>query len=170
MPISSGCRLLRQAPKFESKNIELCENKTIQNINNLKTWHWPNFLKNKKIVKLFQNNQIAFICGQVSGRLYPKNLMEKICKFIRVNKILYLIQQETIFDEIIFPSLANYYMKTNQQLYCHTFWNKKKSIPNIIDILKILKKKPHIYIIKRFPDNLNDKLYKNCYLNKLKLI
>lgn len=160
MTLTSSNRLVRQAPKFELQNIQICEDKTIQNINDLKGWHWPVFLKNKNIVKVFQNNQIKLISGQVSGRLYPKNVLEKICEFIRVNKIIDLITKEIYFEEIILPSLSNYYMNTNQQVYCYTFWNKPSSIPTVNDVKQILIEKPHIFIIKRFPTNLNDILFK----------
>jgi hypothetical protein len=163
MTLSSSNRLVRQAPKFELQNIQLCENKNIQNINNLKGWHWPVFLKNKDIVKVFQDNKIKLIGGQVSGRLYSKNVMEKICQFIRVNKIMDLIKKEICFEEIILPTLGNYYMNTNQQVYCHTFWNKPSSIPTVSDVKQILEKKTHIYIIKRFPEDLNHILYKTVF-------
>jgi len=164
MTLSSSNRVVRQAPKFELQNIQLCQNKNIQNINDLKGWYWwPGFLKNKDIVKVFQNNQIKLISGQVSGRLYPKNVMGKICEFIRVNKIIDLIKEEVVFEEIILPSLANYYMNTNQQVYCHTFWNKPSSIPTVNDVKQILIEQPHIFIIKRFPTNLNHILYKNVF-------
>ncbi len=169
MTLSSSNRLVRQAPKFELQNIQLCENKNIQNINNLKVSHWnnwPAFLKNKDIIKVFQDNKIKLIDGQVSGRLYSKNVMEKICEFIRVNKIMDLIKKETCFEEIILPTLANYYMNTNQQLYCHTFRFPSapcRSIPTVSDVKQILKEKPHIFIIKRFPENLNHILYKTVF-------
>jgi hypothetical protein len=164
MTLSSSNCLVRQAPKFELQNIQLCKNKNIQNINNLKGWHWPVFLNNKDIVKVFQDNKIKLINGQVSGRLYSKNVMEKICEFIRVNKIMDLIKKEMCFEEIILPTLANYYMNTNQQVYCHTFWiSGESSIPKVNDVKQILKEKPHIFIIKRFPEDLNHILYKNVF-------
>lgn len=159
MTLTSSNRLVKQAPKFKLPNMQLCENKIIQNINDLNNWHWPRFLRNKKFVKIFQDNKIKLISGQVSGRLYTKNVMEKICEFIRVNKIFDLIQKETYFEEIILPSLANYYMN-NQKVYCHVFWDNHRSIPKVDDVKQILKEKPHIFIIKRFPNNLNHILYK----------
>ena len=159
MTLTSSNRLVRQAPKFESQNIQLVENKIIQDINVLVGWVWPNFLENKDIVKIFQDNK-KIINGQVSGRLYSKNVMEKICEFIRVNKIMDLIKKETVFEEIIFPSLAYYYMNAIPELYCHTFWNIPSTIPNVDDVKQILKERPHIYIIKRFPEDLNHILFK----------
>jgi hypothetical protein len=170
MTLTSSNRLVRQAPKF-----------VLQNINKLKgvseppealdkflncpdqPWHWPAFLKNKDILKIFQDNKMKIIGGQVSGRLYSKNIMEKICKFIRVNKIMELIKEELCFEEIILPTLANYYMNTNQLVYCHTFWNKPSSIPNVNEVKQILNEKPHIFIIKRFPEDLNHILYKTAF-------
>lgn len=161
MTLTSSNYLVRQAPKFELQNIQLCKNKNIQDINNLKGWHWPIFLNNKDIIKVFQDNKIKLIGGQVSGRLYSKNVMEKICEFIQVNKIMNLIQQEICFEEIILPSLANYYMNTEQKVYCYVFWNKP--YPTVSEIKQILEKHPHIYIIKRFPTDLNHILYKTVF-------
>ena len=167
MTISSSNRLVRQAPKFDLQNIQLCEKKNIiyEKIVdfNLNKWHWPVFIKNKKIIKVFQDNKIKLIGGQVCGRLYSKNIMEKICQFIRVNKIMDLIEQECVFEEIILPTLANYYMNTTQQLYGHTFWHHPSYIPRVSDVKEILEKKPHIYIIKRFPEDLNHILYKTVF-------
>lgn len=160
MTLSSSNRFVREAPKFELDESPLCENNVDQIMNELKDWWWPKFLKNKKIVEVFQSNKIKLICGQVSGRLYSKNVIEKICDFIREKKILDLIEREVVFEEIIFPSLANYYMNKEQKVYCHTFWNKPRCIPNVNDVYKILEEKPHIYIIKRFPENLNHALFK----------
>ena len=163
MTLSSSNRLVRQAPKFELQNIQLCENKNIQNINNLNGWHWAVFKQNKNIVKVFQDNKIELIGGQVSGRLYSKNVMEKICEFIRVNKIMDLIEKELCFEEIILPTLGNYYMNTNQQVYCHKFRNNTSGVPTVSDVKQILEEKKHIYIIKRFPENLNNILYKTVF-------
>jgi hypothetical protein len=163
MTLSSSNRFVREAPKFELDESPLCENKIVQDIDELKlrTWYWwPKFLKNKKIVEVFQSNKIKLINGQVSGRLYSKNVIEKICDFIRKKKILDLIEREVVFEEIIFPSLANYYMDKEQKVYCHTFWGKPRCIPNVNDVYKILEENPHIYIIKRFPDDLNNILFK----------
>ena len=172
MTLNSSNRLVRQAPKFEKQNIKFCENKVIQNIKELnKNWsHWPNFLKNKKIVNIFKNHKIKIICGQVSGRLYSKELMEKIVYFIRIKKLLKIIQCETVFCEIILPSLAGYYIDiAKQKVYCHTFWDKPKSIPTVNEVINLLKTKPNIYIIKRFPDNINHILFKALENNKFTL-
>ena len=54
-------------------------------------------------------------------------------------------------------------MNTTQQVYCHTFWDKPPhSIPTVSDVKQILEK-PHIYIIKRFPIDLNHILYKTVF-------
>jgi len=160
MTLSSSNRLVRQAPKFELQNIQLCENKNIQNINDLKEWHWPIFLENKDIVKVFQDNKIALIAGQMEGRLYSKIVFEKICEFIRVNKIMDLIQKETCFEEIFFPTLANYYMNRTGQKYCHTFRNIPSCIPTVSEVKQLLEEETRIYIIKRFPEDLNHILFK----------
>ena len=158
--LTSSNRLVRQAPKFEYKDIKLCENKVIQNTADLKGWHWPKFLKNKKIVNIYKENKIKLIGGQVSGRLYHEKVITKICKFIRQNGIMKIFKNELCFEEIILPSLANYYMKTKQHVYCHTFWGKSSEIPTIDDVVQKLKEKNDIYIIKRFPNNMNHKLFK----------
>ena len=53
MTLSSSNRLVRQAPKFELQNIQLCENKNIQNINNLNGWHWAVFKQNNIQLPIF---------------------------------------------------------------------------------------------------------------------
>ena len=165
MTLTSSNRFVRQAPYFKCKEEKLCENKIIQNIdNNTSVWfHWPAFIKNKKIIKIFQDNQICLKPGQVEGRLYSYELMLKICEFIKKNNIMNIIENEMPFEEIIFPSLATYYTNKPQTIYCHTFYNKKetKSVPTVSEVIEILKEKPHIFIIKRFPDDLNHILFDN---------
>ena len=165
MTLSSSNRLVRQAPKFNQKNTASVENKTynqVQYFDNKSWYWWPKFFKNKKILKIFQEHQIKLISGQVSGRLYPKNIMAKVCEFIRKNKIMSVIENEVVFEEILLPSLAKHYMSSPQKVYCHTFWNKlnvSKCIPTPEEVEKILKEKKNVYIIKRFPADLNHALY-----------
>lgn len=164
MTLTSSNRFVREAPKFELDESPLCENKIDQGIDEIKTkdWHWwPSFLKNKKMVKVFQDNKIKLIHGQVSGRLYSETLIKKITEFIRVNKIIDMVESETVFEEIILPSLANYYMDKEQKVYCRIFRNRPGDIPMVNDVIQVLKEKPDIYIIKRFPENLNHPLFKH---------
>ena len=176
MLLSSGCRFVRQAPKFEYNNKKLYKKEVEQNISDLKGWHWPKFLKNKNIVDIFQENKIKLIGGQVSGRLYPRNIIIQICKFIRQKKFFYIIQQESVFDEIILPSLFNYYTYETAsntygyEMYAKIFWHRSNSVPKITDIVKELRDNNQTCIIKRFPNNINHELFKaldNDYFDSL---
>ena len=163
MTLSSSNRFIKQAPKFKFFINRLTKNKNSTNIEKLKKWYWYDLLmKNNEIVSLFDNLQIELIFGQVSGRLYPKNIILEIYKFIKEKNILTIIKKSHfVFDELILPSLAKYYMKEKQKVYCHIFYNKETNdTPTIPQLEKLLKINNHICIAKRFPTDLNHQIYK----------
>lgn len=158
--LSSGMRFVRDIPIIKINNTNICKNEVIQDIEELQGWNWPAFKKNKDIIDIFKKNKIKLMFGVYTGRIYPRNVSIEICKFIRNNNIMNIIQNETVFDEIILPSLGNYYMNKNIHKYSHIFWNKIHYIPSKKDITEILKQRDDICIIKRFPNDINHELYK----------
>jgi hypothetical protein len=52
-------------------------------------------------------------------------------------------------------------MKSTQKMYCGFFYERKEAIPYIEDVIKKLNEHPEIYIIKRFPNDMNHELYKS---------
>ena len=163
MTLSSSNRFIKQAPKFNMCNNKLTKNKNSTDIEKLKKWYWYELLmKNSEIVSLFDNLKIELICGQVSGRLYPKNIILEIYKFIREKDIFNLIRKSYfVFDELILPSLAKYFMREEQKVYCHIFYNKETNdVPTISELENLLKINNNICIAKRFPNDLNHEIYK----------
>lgn len=114
MILSSSGLWIRQAPKFENNNnLKMCKNEFIQkDLDKLYPYwyHWKNILKNKKIIKLFQDNKIQILNTEISGNVYSKQVFYKITEFIRMNNFFELIEEETVFGEFVLDSLANYYL------------------------------------------------------------
>ena len=172
MLLSSSCRFVRQIDKLEEYkgDISIFEGSNIGNLNN-NWYHSNNFLKNKKIINIFKKNKIDICLQEVVGSIYSEKVFKKIVEFIFSNNLKLNIECETVFEEIILPSLYKYF--TNKYVNCshaYTFRPKKdgSNIPNTQQIISILNENPKISIIKRFPEDLNDVTYyylDNGYFN-----
>lgn len=165
MTLSPACMFIRQIDHFplveESLELNECE----QDISKLPNdWsHWKTFLKNKELVDIFQRNKIRLFNKQVTGSLYSFQVFTKICEFIEQHKIMNLIKVNSCFEEIIYPTLANYF-GINNKLYCKTFWHLKKSVMDIKHVNETLKE-GEFPIIKRILSDPNNKVRK--YVNSL---
>jgi hypothetical protein len=92
MPIASNCMFI--------KKLELPDDNLYYKGSNLFTsedilpkivdWHWPFILENKKIVDIFKKHSIKLESGQHEGRIYTKDLFQKIYQFIIDNDIFNL--------------------------------------------------------------------------------
>ena len=99
--------------------------------------------------------------GQVTGRLYTKKLVNQICNFFSKYNILEKTNHDFYFDEVLLPTISKYFMKKKQKTFCHVFRNQKNNgIPTIKEFKKKLNDLPQLFLVKRFPENLNNPLYK----------
>ena len=172
MLLTSSSRFIRQISKLEEYkgNIGIFEG---SNVCNLKSnwFHTNNFLKNKKITNIFKENKIDIFYSEVVGSLYPEKVFGKIVDFVISNNFKINIESETVFEEIILPSLYKYFTNKNvDNSHAYVFRPNRDGfiIPNEKQIISKLNQSPKINIIKRFPKDLNDVIYyylDNGYFN-----
>ena len=173
MLLSSSSRFVRQIKKLEEYKGEIGIFEG-NNVCHLKS-NWPhtnNFFKNKKIINIFKENKIDIYCNEVVGSIYPEKVFGKIVDFIVSNNFKVNIESETVFEEIILPSLHKYFTNKNVD-HSHAYTSREGVesgliIPNEEQIINKLNEDPKISIIKRFPEDLNDVNYyylDNGYFN-----
>jgi len=163
MLLTSSSRFVKQISKLEEYkgDIGIFEG---SNLCHLKS-NWPhtnNFFKNKKIINIFKENKIDIYSSEVVGSLYPEKVFGKIVDFVISNNFKNNIESETVFEEIILPSLYKYFTNKNvDNSHAYTFRLNTDSfiIPNEKQIISKLNESPKISIIKRFPEDLNDVTY-----------
>jgi len=157
MTLSSTNRFVRQTPKFKKENlknifskIDFPYNKMIQK-NKLS--------KYKNIYDIFKKYNMNIEIGQVSGRLFNKDLIDYICYLTKKYKIL---NKNKIYDnfieEIWLPTLSTHYLKQKQKSYCHIMIGKSKLIIN--EFNKVLNDLQSVFLLKKFPEDLNHPIYK----------
>jgi len=163
MLLTSSSRFVKQISKLEEYkgDIGIFEG---GNLCHLKS-NWPhtnNFFKNKKIINIFKENKIDICYNEVVGTIYPEKVFGKIVDFITSNNFKIKIESETVFEEIILPSLYKYFTNKNlDNSHAYTFRRNRDGfiIPNEKQIISKLNENPKISIIKRFPEDLNDVAY-----------
>jgi len=102
---------------------------------NFNTWHWPSFFKNFEMVKYLRYSGITmFYCEQHEGALLPYDTMAKIVDFTRDNNISSKIQNESVFEEILLPTLYSHFTGKKLMTLCKIFWNKPGYAPSISEI------------------------------------
>jgi hypothetical protein len=160
--LASNCYFLRNINNYDILSIDLLDkplkNKIISfDFENIKNWYfYKNVLKNKKIINLFQLNEIEIRNGQIEGRCISYNIMMLIYNFIIVNNIEKIIENLFPFEEMIIPSLQYYFSKNDtSNIICKVFWNNKNYYPSIKDIDDVIKNELDIFCIKRINRNKN---------------
>ena len=169
MFLASNCMFIKQMPKiiniYDDK-IKITKSDKINNFT-LNWFHTNNFLKNNKILKLFEINKIGIYNNQHEGQLYTYFMLNTIIDFIEKNNIFNIIEKDTVFEEILPYSLCYYFFNIKPKLYCKVFWNKPYLEPNIDDInILINSNEGNSYIVKRVPRDIQHPLRK--YINNLK--
>jgi len=159
MTLSSATRFVRQACKFNKKNLKNFFHKIDA----------PYLLDITKLYIIFNNKIYDIIIkkfnmelksGQVTGRLYTKKLVNQICNFFSKYNILEKTNYDFHFDEVLLPTISKYFMKKKQKIFCHVFNDQKNNgIPTIKEFKKILNYVPQLFLVKRFPENLNHPLF-----------
>ena len=158
MTLSSSCRFIKQTPTFNNKN----------NFDNIFHLYDPivlyesthsSMILNNEIYNIFDKLNMYLLTGQISGRLFSKNLINKVCNFFRNYNIFNKIQYDNVvFEEILLPTISNYYMKGEQKLFCHIF-TEISLIPTISELKKKMIEIPSLFLVKKFPEDLNHPIY-----------
>ncbi len=154
IPLASNCMFHKQitmryiSDLFNNSSIY---DTTIQN-KVLSNWHWPQFLKNTKINEILNKSNIYnYIGNQHEGIIIPYNIASSIYSFCKDNKIKENIECNTVFEEIILPTLYAYYTSKYPSYICYVFWDSPNYTPTIQQIE--IQDKP---CVKRVQRSMND--------------
>jgi hypothetical protein len=134
-------------------NIDITKNFQILQ-NNEHKWHWSTLLQNKKIITILNDANISndYIIGcQHEGLILPFDIMEDILTFIDSHSIKQNIEKQTVFEEILLPTIYRHIIGNVPTNCCHVFWDKPNNIPTIDEIKVCVK--PNIKQVVR---NIND--------------
>lgn len=122
---------------ISSENLDLSKYRKIKDDKD--TWHWPALLKNKKLIKILNDNDCCInkIIGcQHEGMIIPYSVSKNILTFINSNNIKNNIENQTVFEEILLPTLYKKFTKNNPSHCCKVFWNNLNYRPEINEIIK----------------------------------
>lgn len=174
MPLSSGCRFVKEAPKFlynYKQFIYKLENdiKHLYNIINDVDWpHYKLILEDKKLIEFFKNKKIEIIHSPTSGRLYTNYEFFSIYEYINKYNLIKYCTESNYYDEILLPTISNYLTGKLTDLNCYTFWKEGHPYVPKMNIMKeIIEKDDNIFIFKGFAsEDLKGKQFN--YLKNLK--
>ena len=156
MTLSSTNRFVRETPKGK------------KNLNNIFYKIDFPYLRNKsklymimlnyKIYDIIKKYNMKIKAGQISGRLYTRKLVNQICNFFNKHNILEKTNYDFHFhfDELLLPTISKYFMKKEQKSFCHVF---KNGVPTPKQLKKKLNELPELFLVKKFPENLNHPLF-----------
>ena len=112
------------------------------------------FNKNLKILNIFKNRKIKIEYISCEGAVYSDNLMNKIVKFINNNHIFDEIEFEMSFENVLLPSLENYFNNKLVQRYYKFYEYEYSDIPTMDDLLNLIHNNSHECIINRITTSL----------------
>ncbi len=130
---------------------------------------WRPFKEYPKLIEFCNEKKIPLVFDQNEGRLYSRELIEKIADFIEEHKILSMAPGELIAEEIFLPSLEKYFCNDkNVEKYCKVYWGNPGLHVTIQDIHDVRNNdEEHIYCVKRVHRTLNHPI--RVYINNLEL-
>jgi hypothetical protein len=128
---------------------------------------WNPFKLYPKLIEFCNEKKIPLVFDQNEGRLYSRELIEKIVDFITTHNMLSYAKGELIAEEIFLPSLEKYFCNDkNVEKYCFVYWGNRNLEATIDDINNVRKNdKENIYCVKRVNRRLNDPIRQ--YINNL---
>jgi hypothetical protein len=128
---------------------------------------WRHLSGYPDLIRFFTEKKIPLSAYQNEGRIYTRELIEKITDFIIKNNIINYIPGVFLAEEILLPSLENYFCNGSiAKCYCKIFWhnsNYQASIKDIDDIIN--DNNSEFFMVKRVLRVINDPI--RIYINNL---
>jgi len=152
IPLASNCMFHRHVTLSEINNacssVATCPSPA----ENYAKWHWPKFFRNYDIIRCLRKRNIhTFHRGNHEGAILPYDIMAKIVDFTLTNNISSLIQQETVFEEMLLHTLYSHFVGKEIVNICKIFTTSPNLTPSIAEI-----EAEKIPCVKRINRNYND--------------
>lgn len=153
-----------------SEELYTVENSYIVAFNKCSAWNgWRLFGKYSQLIQICNQKKIPLVFDQNEGRLYSRELIEKIADFLEENKLLAYEYNEVIAEEIFLPSLEKYFCgNKNVEKFCKVYWDSHNFQVTVDDIHNVRNnKEENTYCVKRVNRRMNDPI--RNYINNLKI-
>ena len=164
MLLASNCMFCKQMPKMADiipTAISDRRYKRDVEVIHPKGWcHWPAFYNNNIMRSVMRNDKIEYVYAQHEGFVMSWDLVKNINKYMRKNNFFNIVECETVFEEIIFPSLEKYFQGNVGNRYCKIYWQNWNIDATIDDIKQLQNINNDVYIVKRVPRDLNSEVRK----------
>jgi len=152
IPLASNCMFHRHVTLSEINDACASVATSSSPAENYAKWHWPKFFRNYDIIRCLRKHNIhKFYRGNHEGAILPYDIMAKIVNFTLTNNIISLIQQETVFEEMLLHTLYSHFVGREIVNICKIFTTSPNLTPSIEEIEA--EKKP---CVKRVDRNYND--------------